>query len=237
MSGSASDPDKMFKRLSDAERRKGKRATPKGNDEGLLPIVPIPSDVSDPDWRRLSTAGVQGAPDARWTYFTESGARAFHVVRWNPKDPNGRKIIRPVTWCRLRDGRVRWVFKAMPAPRPLFDLPDILEFTSRPVVVVEGEKCAEAAARVFPDYVVTTWAGGTNAWRESDWDPIVGRVVLLVADADKPGHKAMCKIAKHLESMGCTVRLFLPSYGTVAMTKATTLPTPWKRRARRSCAN
>ena len=72
---------------------------------------------------------------------------------------NGDKVIRPVTW----DG-TRWRLKAMPAPRPLYKLPDIIKCADWPVVVVEGEKCADAARDVFPYHVVTTWSHGCDAW-------------------------------------------------------------------------
>ena len=151
-----------------------------------------------------------GAPVNWWTYFTEDGAIAFHVVRWKHKEPQERDVIRPVTWCRLPNGRTRWLCRAMPAPRPLYDLPDFLVSTSRLVVVVEGEKCADAAARVFPDCIVTTWAGGSKAWAKTDWRPLTGREILSVSDADEPGRIAMRELASHLAPMGCTVRLYLP---------------------------
>ena len=210
MSGDGDDREDMFKPLNDAERRKAKRAGPSRKKAAPQPIVPVPTNVDDPVWLRLRTKDVKNAPAAYWTYHTEGGARAFHVVRWDPEKPGERKIIRPITWCQLPDGRKAWVFKAMPAPRPLYDLPDILESTSRLVVVVEGEKCADAAARVFPDCTITTWAGGTNAWAKTDWRPVTGREILLVADADEPGRAAMHELAAHLAPMGCTVSLYLP---------------------------
>ncbi len=151
-----------------------------------------------------------GAPVNWWTYFTEDGAIAFHVVRWKHKDPQERDVIRPVTWCRLPNEHTRWLCRAMQAPRPLYDLPDLIESTSRLVVVVEGEKCADAAARVFPDCIVTTWAGGSKAWAKTDWRPLTGREILLVSDADDTGRAAMHELAARLAAMECTVRLYLP---------------------------
>lgn len=203
--------DGPFRPLSDAERRVAKRTAPADKGQFLQPIVPIPSGVGDPDWDRLRPAKAKGTPVAWWTYRTADGARAFHVVRWNPKEPGERKIIRPVMWCRLPDGRKGWVLKAMPSPRLLYNLTDILKADSRPVVIVEGEKCVDAAAQVFPDCVVTTWSGGTNAWAETDWQPLADRKVLLVADADEPGRRTMLELATRLASMGCTVHHFLPN--------------------------
>ena len=209
MSDDHGDDEGPFRPLSDAERRKAERAAPADKGQPIQPIIPIPSGVGDPDWGRLRPKGAKGAPVAWWIYPTADGAGAFLVARWNPEEPNGRKVVRPVTWCRLPDGRECWAFKAMPEPRPLYNLPDILESDSE-VVVVEGEKCVDAAARVFPDRVVTTWSGGTNAWAETDWQPLAGRTVLLVADGDEPGRITMRALAGRLHSLGCAVRLLLP---------------------------
>lgn len=205
MSGEVDDREGMFEPFSDAELSKAKRAAPVGMGEKPGPIVPASVNAPDPDWRRLRPPKAKGEPVGTWIYLTADGAIAFYVVRWKNVDPQGRKIIRPVSW--IGD---RWAIKAMPSPRPPYNLPEILESSTRPFVVVEGEKCADAAARVFPDCTVTTWAGGTKAWAKTDWRPVTGREILLVADADEPGHAAMHELAAHLAATGCTVRLFLP---------------------------
>ena len=118
-----------------------------------------------------------------------------------------------VQYSRARKGtKEGWVKGlAMKKGRPLYRRPEMLEADAKcPIMIVEGEKCANAAAEAFPDYVVTTWAGGTNAWDRTDWQSLAKRNVLLIADADEPGRKAMNKIAKHLSGLGCAVRMYLP---------------------------
>ena len=86
------------------------------------------------------------------------------------------------------------------------------------MIIVEGEKCVHACLDAWPTTLaVTTWAGGTNAWRQTDWTPLAGREVSLVADADplnkqgfSPGHKVMEEVAAHLHGLGCKVRIALP---------------------------
>ena len=196
----------MFARLSDRERRAAESGTSGSESDDPAPIIPVPIDAPDPDWSWLRPPKAKGEPVGTWIYRTADGAVAFHVVRWKNVDPQGRKIIRPVSW--IGDA---WALRVMPAPRPLYNLPDIRAFASKPVVVVEGEKCADAATLVFPDCVVTTWAGGADARSETNWEPLAGREVLLVADADRPGHVAMRKLAEHLAPKGCNVRLSLPA--------------------------
>ena len=198
--------DGMFEPLSDAELRESQRAAPLDESEASHPIVPVPVDVPDPDWHRLRPKEAKSDPVGIWTYLTADSDVAFHVARWENVDPHGRKVIRPATW-----NGTRWALKAMPKPRPLFNLPTVLEGPTKGVVVAEGERCVDAAARVFPDHSATTWAGGSSAWELTDWGPLAGRDVLLLADADDPGREAMRRIAEHLVSMGCTVRIHLPT--------------------------
>ena len=202
--------DGMFESFSDAELRESERALPV--DKGKAPqlIVPVPVDAPDLDWSRLRPKEATGDPVKIWLYHTADSEFAFYVARWKPRDPCERKVIRPATWCQYSDGREEWALKAMPAPRPLYNLPATLEAPAKAVVVVEGEKCADAAAHVFLDHAVTTWAGGADAWKQTDWTPLCGRQVLLLADADDPGREAMRGIAAHLTSMACVVRVYLP---------------------------
>jgi DNA primase len=72
------------------------------------------------------------------------------------------------------------------------------------VVVVEGEKTADAAERVFTDCCVVSWSGGCKAIDKTDWSPLRGRKVQLVPDADEPGKKAMIGLARKLADMGCS---------------------------------
>ena len=198
--------DAMFEPLSDDELRQSERPAPVDRNEKPEPIIPVPVDAPAPDWCQVRPKEAVGEPVGTWTYLTADGADAFHVVRWKNVDPDGRKVIRPVAWTGAT-----WSLKAMTDARPLYKLPAILESPDKLVVVVEGEKCAVAATDSFPDAVVTTWQGGSDAWRSTDWEPLAGRDVLLLADADDPGREAMRQIAEHLVSMGCTVRIHLPS--------------------------
>ena len=200
----------MFEPFTDDELRLSERAAPAEKGEAPQPIIPVPVDAPEPDWSELRPAEAMGEPVKIWLYHMGDGEFAFYVVRWEPKDPNEPKIVRPVTWCRFPDGRERWALKAMPASRPLYSLPAIIRSPDKPVVVTEGEKCSDAAADVFLDHAVTTWAGGSRAWQETDWTPSCGRQVLLLADADDRGREAMRQIAEHLASRGCTVRVHLP---------------------------
>ena len=61
------------------------------------------------------------------------------------------------------------------------------------------EKCG-------PRDTITCWAGGTNAWQQTDWSAIGRRDVSLLADGDEPGCTKQCS---HwhciLARLGCAV--------------------------------
>ena len=210
MSGGVDNRDGLFKPLSDAEFCEADRAVTAGNGEDLRPAVPVPADAPTPDWHRLRPKEAMGEPEGIWPYHMKDGGIAFYVVRWKPKELSGRKVIRPATWCRYPDGREGWVLREIPEARPLYNLSAILESPDKLVVVAEGEKCADAAARVFPDHAATTWAGGSHTWDKTDWQPLADRSVLLLADADTSGRKAMRIVADKLVNMGAIVRVYLP---------------------------
>ena len=105
------------------------------------------------------------------------------------------KKIRPLWW----DGTA-WCWKAPPAPRPLLNL-DQLRTRTGTVLIVEGEKTADAAARLFPKAVVTTWPSGCKAIDKADWSPLQGRRIILWPDADAVGQKAMDRLAQLLHRL------------------------------------
>jgi putative DNA primase/helicase len=128
----------------------------------------------------------------------------FYVVR---KDkPDGGKDILPLIW----DGTA-WKWKAPPAPRPLYGKRQLALKPDAPVLVVEGEKTADAAALLYPSAVVITWPSGCKAFDKADWSPLAGRRCVLWPDADYAGREAMAKLAIRLLKAGATqVRIVHP---------------------------
>ena len=209
-----------FRPLSADERAMKGETPPAARADDRTPITPIPDSAPEPDWSRLTANldGAEGKPDRTWTYRDAGGRIVFLVPRWDPQPSDGeakpRKIIRPVTWCRTPDGSAEWALKAMPAPRPLYRLPKLLRAPAEAlIVVVEGEKCADAVVAAWNLGAVTTWSGGAHAWGETDWGPLAGRKVLLIADADDAGRDVMRALAAHLHGFGCAVGLYLPPEG------------------------
>jgi hypothetical protein len=148
-------------------------------------------------------------PSGDWGYFGADGRLVGGVCRW---DVNGRKEIRP--FRRLPDDR--WVIAALPEPRPLYNFLLLRKAeASVPIIVVEGEKAAEAVGRMLRAAglpgVSTTSLGGASAPHKTDWKPLAGRTVILWPDNDTAGRKYAEAVGSILTGLACTVKLFDPA--------------------------
>lgn len=128
--------------------------------------------------RQRPDAPVRGA-ESVWWYTND-----FAVCRFPGK------AIRPLHW----DGD-KWKWGQPTGKRPLYNRDRLKANPDAFVLVVEGEKTADAAQRLFPSLVVTTWPGGCKATGKADWSPLSGRRVALWPDADSVGLHAMLTVA------------------------------------------
>jgi hypothetical protein len=124
----------------------------------------------------------------RWIYRDGEGRSLFAVARFDLVDASGvrRKEVLPLCWCRPAKanggGNGSWRFKAPAAPRSLYGLDRLAAHPEAPVLVVEGEKAADAAATLFPDHVAITSQGGCKAADKANWTPLLGRRAVIWAD-------------------------------------------------------
>lgn len=129
--------------------------------------------------------------EATYVYKDKSGRKVAEVKRFRLS--NGKKTFLPFT-----NGN-----PGMPQPRPLYNLDRW--HASEAVVLVEGEKCADALTAIGID--ATTLMGGANSTIEkTDLTPLAGKTVILWPDADAPGSQLMERLYGPLTAMGCTVR-------------------------------
>ncbi len=138
-------------------------------DAVILPLHPV--EVWNPKRGRVVTY----RPKAVYAY-----PGVGYVLRIELDE--GRKFTPAVLW----DG-TRWTHGSMPQPRPLYGLAGLAERPSAQVLVVEGEKCRNAAALALPRLVVVSWCGGGKAAGKSDWSALAGRSVLIWPDLDEAG--------------------------------------------------
>ena len=77
------------------------------------------------------------------------------------------------------------------------------------MLIVEGEKCADAAT-VLDRWRPVSWHGGCNAVDQSDWSTIYGREAVIWPDNDKAGIETAREILSELRSHGAKVLLVQP---------------------------
>ena len=169
----------------------------------------LPADFSDlledaGDWLmvpRIATAPALhtsrayddlGPHTGKWDYLAADGSLLACVYRHDT--PTGKQY-RP--W----DVRARAM--RMPEPRPLYNLPAIAAADA--VVLVEGEKCADALMQL--GIVATTAMGGAaTALDKTDWMPLAGKTVAVWPDHDEAGARYAAAVIQKLMRIGITVR-------------------------------
>lgn len=161
-----------------------------------------------------------GAPSMRFDYRDADGRLLFCTCRFDT--PDGKVILPWSYWQKSADsdtpGAKFWSWRGYPTPRPIYGLDRLAANPTASVLIVEGEKAADAAQRLLPHIVVVTWCGGTNATQYADWTPLQTRRVMLFPDndythaygpqnpkqgimewQDQPGPRAMLDIATRLK--------------------------------------
>jgi hypothetical protein len=163
--------------LTAAELATPLRVNEKGKEDGA-PVLPIPDGINP-----KTIPQVKNSTNPEITLYRDSSKAIEHyVVR--TADNKGL----PWCWWRYSDGREGWKCKhPREQNRPLLNLPNIINHTDKPICVGEGEKCAKALQKLFPDFIATTSCGGANAASKSDWYVMCGRDVILFLDNDEAG--------------------------------------------------
>ena len=150
---------------------------------GRVPAAPSKAS------RKEAPVDELGPATAKWDYLDADGKLIAVVYRYDP--PGRKKEFRP--W----DARRRKT--APPDPRPLYNQPGIAGAAQ--VVLVEGEKCAQAL--IDAGISATTAMHGANAPVEkTDWSPLAGKAVLIWPDRDKPGWEYATLAAQAILSAG-----------------------------------
>lgn len=160
-------------------------AAPKPKKGEKVPIVPVPGDAPAFNFK-IPAKG--GEPAATWAYRDAQGALLGYDARfeWVDKATGERhKMVMPVCYCELDDGRRGWRAKALPSPRSVYGLDRLAANPTAPVVIVEGAKTADAAGKLLPDHVAITWQGGAQAVGQTSWADLRGRDVLIWPDRDR----------------------------------------------------
>jgi len=179
--------------------------------------APSPSSTA-PEWQAVQPIPAEamskcptkhrqhGVPSKIWIYRNTEGLALMALYRFDLEpDEQGvpRKVFAPLTWCKRNGSGVhQWRWQGLVEPRPLLHLDEIARRTDAPVIICEGEKAADAACALMPNYVATCWPNGSNSWHKADLTPLKGRNVVLWPDNDTSGKGCMEAVAEKLREIG-----------------------------------
>ena len=192
-------PGEAAKELGGTPEPKAKPTPAPEPEREFWPLRNPPEDLPAPPLLEGATV---------YEYRDACGHTLGYICRTDGKD--GKKQILPVTpWLDAED-KIVWRNKTWEEPRPLYGLDQLASQPGAVVLLVEGEKCADAFRALDPSTPTVSWPGGSNAIKKVDWKPLKNRQVILWPDADNPGRKAMREIAAILTAEGCEVKLADP---------------------------
>jgi putative DNA primase/helicase len=175
-----------------------------------VPVVPLPANVPPPPTEHFKL----GRPTSTWTYTDRAGAVLGYMLRFDLA--GGEKVFRPLVFMRPAAGKSKpeWRWESWPAPRPLYGLKELAERPVAPVLVVEGEKSANAARSLLPACVVITSPNGSKSPGKADWSPLRGRRIRMWPDNDGPGFAYAIAVAKLVRRAGAaSVAIATPPVG------------------------
>jgi AAA domain/Domain of unknown function (DUF6371) len=157
------------------------------------PMIPSPPDAPPPDPRKFY--GYSMVHD----YRGQNDELLFYVRR-REATATEKKQFHPLIYGAL-GGVTGWQSKQPPAPKALYGLNRLRqshETQDVPVLLCEGEKSANAAQDLFPDYACLSWCGGAQSAHLADVTPLAGRNVIIWPDNDAEGAAAASALHKNL---------------------------------------
>jgi len=165
-------------------------------------------DAAAPADRELWTP--YGTATEVYSYADEQGTVLYQVLRV-PPPPGGKKQF-PVrvpdplaaSGWRWRLGDTRRVLYRLPRLRPAIDAGEL-------IWVAEGEKDVHALERA--GVVATCNPGGAGKWRPEYSECLRDAIVVIVADADKPGRQHARAIARSLDGVAAAAEIREPAVG------------------------
>jgi putative DNA primase/helicase len=181
--------------------------------EALATLEPPVITPKDTDY--FNTRQSFGLPSAFYPYKDVMGVVIGYMVRWDIRTASGatKKEVRPYIYdFAIKQWKSKFFGGGLPNSRPLYNLPEIAERPDATVMIVEGEKTAEAAKSLFPDFVAITSSGGANQAKNTDWQHLRGRDIIFCPDAGEAGEGYLKSVVKELRRVGAKVsRLLEPS--------------------------
>ena len=137
------------------------------------------------------------------------------------------KHVMPVSYCKNEDtDEKRWTLKGLLVNdfKPIYRAEKIQINPTKPILIVEGEKTVDSAAKLLPEYCVISWLGGSQVIDKVDWRVLRARQVIIWPDCDEPGKKAAQRIEENLQVVSGDIDFRLVKIVDV---EALNLPEKW----------
>ena len=192
-----------FPTATSMTRRQEKVTTVPKKEDKWVSLRPDPT-IPEPS-RRASKDGFVEV--SRYAYKDAEGNLLYYSVRM--EDRKGYKRVVPLSFG-YKEGKENNRFWSMKGynfgkeKKTLYNLHLLNKYPDAPVVVVEGEKTADAAPNALKNigrdgYISVSWLGGARSVAKTDWSPLAGRERILIwPDNDEAGRSAGKLIEKEL---------------------------------------
>ncbi|HSM84803.1 MAG TPA: VapE domain-containing protein, partial [Candidatus Limnocylindrales bacterium] len=152
-----------------------------------VPVAPVPEGAPPVPLAHIK----RGKPEHTWAYHDADGRLLGYI--WRFTTSTGGKEIVPFTFCRHSEtGAQEWRNIQFAEPRPLY-VPGIAFREGVTKLIVEGEKCSDAAHGLVADrFDVVSWPGGGKAIDKVDWSRFEeGDKVIIWPDCDAQREKLL----------------------------------------------
>ena len=161
--------------------------------------------------------------DNIWTYRNRRGQLIGGTIRVVDK-VKGKKQVMPVCYCRNeKTGLDEWKLKGFTdnGYKPIYGIDKTVN-EKKPILIVEGEKTADYAERLLPQYCVISWMGERKERLKLTGDNWAGREVIIWPDNDAAGKEAAKSVLQELNKANGFSCL-----ASVVDTKSLALPEKW----------
>jgi hypothetical protein len=183
------------------------------------PIVPVPNHVEFPDIARnkyLDYMLKDGySLTSNHVYRDHEGNLKGYVVRFEKAiELDGEIVIKkstlPLAYCINEKGLKHWRWRSFEAKNKTpYGIEKLALNPHNAILIVEGEKTADSAQMLLPEYNVLTWLGGADNVGKTNWECLAGKEIVIWPDHDEGGRKAADTLCKILNSLNAAEDLHI----------------------------
>ena len=150
---------------------------------GDLSVYLTSGPVKDEIFRLLNL----GWKPTLFPYHSSAGLVVMNVLRLDNPELT-EKFVRSLTVESMIGIRPNVRCRTLAPLRPLYGLHRLAANAASDVLIVEGEKAADAAKDLLPELIVTTWPNGAQSLLQVDWQPLTRRNIIIWPDNDAAGN-------------------------------------------------